>query len=61
MIEVEYEILEPLSDPETSLQDNSPKIHPKGNLLSEIYINRGNVERAFEKQLLFHQEHIILK
>ena len=48
-IEVNYEILKPISDPETSLQENSPKIHSKGNLLSEIYINRGDAEHAFDK------------
>ena len=48
-IEVNYEILKPISDPETSLQENSPKIHPKGNLLSKSYINRGNVNRAFDE------------
>jgi len=35
LIEVVYEVLEPLSDPEKALDENSPKIHPKGNLLSE--------------------------
>ncbi|MCJ7553922.1 MAG: selenium-dependent xanthine dehydrogenase [Ignavibacteriaceae bacterium] len=48
-IKVNYEILKPISDPETSLQENSPKIHPKGNLLSKSYINRGNVKHAFEE------------
>lgn len=47
-IEVEYEILKPISDPETSLEDSSPKIHPKGNLLSKIHIKRGDVNRAFD-------------
>ena len=49
LIEVEYEILKPLSDPEKSLDENSPKIHPKGNLLSETKIYRGNVEQAIEE------------
>jgi len=46
LIEVEYEVLIPLSDPEKSLDEDSPKIHPKGNLLSETKIYRGNVEQA---------------
>ncbi|TDJ55457.1 MAG: selenium-dependent xanthine dehydrogenase [Ignavibacteria bacterium] len=48
LIEVEYEVLTPLSDPEKSLDEDSPKIHPKGNLLSETKINRGNVEQAIK-------------
>ncbi len=46
LVEVEYEVLTPLSDPEKSLNEDSPKIHPKGNLLSETKVYRGNVERA---------------
>ncbi len=48
LIEVEYEVLTPLSDPEKSLDEDSPKIHPKGNLLSETKIIRGNVEQAIK-------------
>ena len=46
LVEVEYEVLTPLSDPEKSLNEDSPKIHPKGNLLSETKVYRGNVERV---------------
>ncbi|NIP27115.1 MAG: hypothetical protein GWN14_23770, partial [candidate division Zixibacteria bacterium] len=35
LIKVEYEVLEPVIDPHDSLKNSSPKIHPKGNLLSE--------------------------
>ncbi|MCH6574376.1 MAG: selenium-dependent xanthine dehydrogenase [Bacteroidetes bacterium] len=48
LIDVEYKILSPLSDPELALNENSPKIHPKGNLLSETVINRGEVEYALK-------------
>ena len=46
LVEVKYEVLTPLSDPEKSLDEDSPKIHPKGNLLSETKVYRGNVEHA---------------
>ncbi len=49
LIDIEYEVLTPLSDPEKSLDEDSPKIHPKGNLLSETKINRGNVEQALKE------------
>jgi selenium-dependent xanthine dehydrogenase len=48
LIKVEYEVLEPVSDPEEALLDNSPKIHSKGNLLSEIKVDRGNAEDALK-------------
>jgi selenium-dependent xanthine dehydrogenase len=49
LIEVEYEILIPLSDPEKALDKDSPQIHPKGNLLSETKMNRGNFEEALKE------------
>ncbi len=48
-IKVEYEILEPLTDPYEALKENAPKIHGSGNLLSTTFIKRGNVEEAFAK------------
>lgn len=48
LIKVNYKVLPPLSDPELALDDNSPKIHDKGNLLSKTIIKRGNVENAIE-------------
>jgi aldehyde oxidoreductase len=48
LIEVEYEILKPLTDPEKALDTDANKIHPKGNLLSETIIDRGEVETAIK-------------
>ena len=48
LIEVEYEVLKPLTDPELALNSDVHKIHPKGNLLSETILNRGDVEKAIE-------------
>lgn len=48
LIEVEYDILEPLSDMEKALEKDVPQIHPKGNLLSETIIDRGNIIEARE-------------
>jgi aldehyde oxidoreductase len=46
LIKVEYEILKPLTDPHDAIEKNSPKIHPKGNLLSETVIKRGEVKKT---------------
>jgi len=48
-IEVEYEVLPPVTDPEEALKPESPRIHPKGNLLSETVVRRGEVDQALKK------------
>ncbi len=40
-IEVSYEVLEPLVDPEFALSPDSPPLHPGGNLLRHVPINHG--------------------
>jgi aldehyde oxidoreductase len=49
LIEVEYEILKPLTDPEKALHKDVNKIHPNGNLLSETIIDRGEVGKALSE------------
>lgn len=46
LITVEYEVLEPVTDPEVALRPESPRLHPGGNLLSETVIERGEVDEA---------------
>lgn len=46
LINVEYEVLEPITDPKEALKETAPKIHPKGNLLSETLIDRGTPDKA---------------
>src|SRR4051794_12690651 len=40
-IEVDYEVLEPLVDPEYALDPASPPLHPAGNLLRHVHIAHG--------------------
>ncbi len=47
-IEVEYEVREPITNPEDALKPGAPKLHKKGNLLSRSEINRGDVEGALK-------------
>jgi xanthine dehydrogenase molybdenum-binding subunit len=47
-IEVDYEVRQPITDPEEALKPDAPKLHPKGNLLSRSEIKRGDVESALE-------------
>jgi CO/xanthine dehydrogenase Mo-binding subunit len=41
-IEVDYEELEPITDPEYALSPDSPPLHPGGNLLRHVHIAHGD-------------------
>ena len=41
-IEVSYEVLEALTDPERALDPSSPPLHPSGNLLRHVHIEHGD-------------------
>jgi selenium-dependent xanthine dehydrogenase len=46
-IEVEYEVLEPVTDVDAALAPGAPRIHEGGNLLSTTIVKRGDADRAF--------------
>lgn len=48
-IEVEYEVLEPVTDPEEALRPDAPRVHEHGNLLKTWRIKRGNVDEALAR------------
>jgi xanthine dehydrogenase D subunit len=43
-IQVDYDVLEPLSDPEAALDPGAPPLHPGGNLIRHVKIRRGDAE-----------------
>jgi xanthine dehydrogenase molybdenum-binding subunit len=49
LIEIEYDVREPVTTPDDGLKPEAPKIHPGGNLLSRAALARGDVEAAFAK------------
>ena len=49
LVEVEYEVLEPVTDPEQALAPGAPSIGPHGNLLSHSVIRRGAAEQALAR------------
>ncbi|MEW5819005.1 MAG: molybdopterin cofactor-binding domain-containing protein [Cyanobacteriota bacterium] len=54
LIDIEYEILEPIADPEDALKPSAPKLHKNGNILNEKKFTKGNVDKAFdESDLVF--------
>lgn len=69
LIQVEYEELVPMLSPEAALAEDAPRIHPKGNLLSQTIMKRGDVEKAIaeakclvtQKYITPRQEHAFLE
>jgi len=46
LVEVEYEVLDPVTGPFEALADDAPKLHPGGNVLSVSRVRRGDVDSA---------------
>jgi selenium-dependent xanthine dehydrogenase len=46
LIRVDYEELPPLLSPAEAMAEGAPRLHPKGNLLSETVMKRGDVDKA---------------
>ncbi len=46
LVEVEYEILEPVTDPFDALRPDAPRLHPDGNVLSQSDVKRGDADAA---------------
>jgi xanthine dehydrogenase molybdenum-binding subunit len=46
LVEVVYEVLEPVTGPFEALAEGAPKLHPGGNVLSMSRVQRGDVDSA---------------
>jgi selenium-dependent xanthine dehydrogenase len=46
LVEVEYEVLDPVTDPFDALSEDAPRLHENGNVLSVSKVKRGDVEAA---------------
>lgn len=47
LIEVDYEVLTPVTDAEEAMKDSAPKLHPSGNVHSKVQVKNGDIEKAF--------------
>lgn len=47
LVEIDYDALPVVSDPQAALVAGAVEVHPGGNLLSEWHIDRGDVDGAF--------------
>jgi xanthine dehydrogenase molybdenum-binding subunit len=46
LVDVEYEVLDPVTDPFAAMAEGAPLLHPGGNVLSVSRVARGDVEEA---------------
>lgn len=46
LVEVEYEELEPVTDPLEAMKENAPKVHKEGNVLAHEHLVRGDAHKA---------------
>lgn len=68
-IDVDYEALAPLGDPEEALADGAPRLHASGNIAYELHRSEGDLEAAFaacdhvveEEYATSRQAHAILE
>jgi xanthine dehydrogenase molybdenum-binding subunit len=49
LVDVRYEVLEPVTDPFAALEPDSPLVHEGGNLLSTSVVARGDVDAGLER------------
>ncbi|MCX6269454.1 MAG: selenium-dependent xanthine dehydrogenase [Bacteroidetes bacterium] len=65
LIQVEYEVLEPVADPQKALEPDSPRVHPeKPNLLEKCLVRRGDpvdpllLKSAFQSSGIYETQRI---
>ena len=46
LVDVEYDVLEPVTDPFAALEEDAPRLHEAGNVLSVSTVKRGDVDAA---------------
>jgi xanthine dehydrogenase D subunit len=49
LIQIEYEVLPVVDEPERALLADSPQLHPKGNAMHHTTFSRGNAEDGFKQ------------
>ena len=49
LVDVEYEVLEPVTDPFAALEPDAPRLHESGNVLSTSIVRRGDVDAGLQR------------
>ncbi len=69
LVQIEYEVLRPVTSAQEAMAEDAPELHEGGNLLAHKHVSRGNAVKAIENsahvlQLKFHTpytEHAFLE
>ncbi len=56
LVAVDFEVLEPVTDPEAALAPGAPELHPGGNLLEACAYSRGDVDAALAASAVVVEE-----
>ncbi len=51
LIDIDYEVLEPITDMHTAMLEDSPSIHDGGNVLSQSITNRGDLQQSMAESV----------
>lgn len=49
LIKVEYEVLEPVTNPQDAMKEGAPKVHSTGNVLAHEHLIKGDADLALSK------------
>ncbi|MER7403017.1 molybdopterin-dependent oxidoreductase [Streptomyces sp. NPDC000070] len=49
LIRVSYQVLPAVTDPEAALHPQAPRVHPQGNLVDEIHLHTGDLNRGMSQ------------
>ena len=55
-VRVDFEVLEPLSDPELAMLPASLALHPGGNVLHQGHFKKGDIEAGFDKSAVIVEQ-----
>src|SRR5690606_36708309 len=63
LIDVQYEVLTPVTSPRAALEPDAPLVHPgrESNLLSKSTLRRGDVEAGFRRAAHIIEDHYVIQ
>ncbi|RLB57535.1 MAG: xanthine dehydrogenase family protein molybdopterin-binding subunit [Deltaproteobacteria bacterium] len=56
LVEIDYQVLEPLTDPERAMAADAPALHPGGNILHQGHFSKGDIEEGFGKSAVIVED-----
>jgi len=57
LVQVDYEVLEPVRSPEEAMREGAPLVHRSGNLLAHKHVKRGRPQEAIEQSKYVLRQH----